>query len=383
MSHDRAPMVAAPHAWLAIALAAAGCSADQPTTKAQLGELVFHDPNLSSPAGQACADCHTAVVAFGDPEMSKSTSMGVVPGRFGLRNSPTAMYASYVPALHRGEHGWIGGLFWDGRASSLEDQAAAPLLNPLEMNNPDKASVVATVRRASYAPAFRELFGAGALDDVDAAFRHVTEALAAVERGPEFAPFSSKYDRFLAGEATLSSAEERGLAIFEDPARGNCAGCHPNRPGPDGAAPLFTDHSYANLGIPRYDNNLFYAQPPPMNPDGERFVDRGLGQTVGEVAEDGKFRVPTLRNVARTPPYGHNGYFANLPYMLDFLNSRDIGSESVGTCTRALASARCAWPGPEVPGTVDHRVGHLALSEQALSDLVAFLMILSDEEPRS
>jgi hypothetical protein len=79
----------------------------------------------------------------------------------------------------------------------------------------------------------------------------------------------------------------------------------------------------------------------------------------------------------------HNGYFANLPFMLDFLHSRDVGSESVGTCSRALASAYCAWPGPEVPATVDHRVGHLGLSGQELSDLVAFLTILSDEEPRS
>ncbi|HZJ68314.1 MAG TPA: cytochrome-c peroxidase, partial [Kofleriaceae bacterium] len=211
---------------LAIALGAAGCTAagctaDQPSTKEQLGELMFSDTNLSSPAGQSCADCHLARVAFRDPETSLATSMGIVPGRFGLRNAPTAMYASYVPALHRtGDGGWIGGLFWDGRADTLEDQAAAPLLNPLEMNNADKASVVATVRRASYAPAFRELFGPRALDDVDAAFAHVTEALAAFERGPAFAPFTSKYDRFLAGEATLSDAEQRGLAIFEDPARG-------------------------------------------------------------------------------------------------------------------------------------------------------------------
>ena len=374
---------------LAIALGAAGCTAagctaDQPSTKEQLGELMFSDTNLSSPAGQSCADCHLARVAFRDPETSLATSMGIVPGRFGLRNTPTAMYASYVPALQRsGEHAWIGGLFWDGRAGTLEDQAAAPLLNPLEMNNADKASVVATVRRASYAPAFRELFGPRALDDVDAAFAHVTEALAAFERGPAFAPFTSKYDRFLAGEATLSDAEQRGLALFEDPARGNCAGCHPSRPGPGGAAPMFTDFGYANLGVPRYDNSKFYAQPPPMNPDGERFVDHGLMQTVGEAAQDGKFRTPTLRNIARTPPYGHNGYFENLQYLVDFLNSRDVGSRAVGTCSRAVVSARCAWPAPEVPATVDHRVGHLGLSDQDISDIVAFLTILSDDEPRS
>jgi cytochrome c peroxidase len=364
-------------------IAAAGCSTESPS-KAQLGSLMFSDPNLSSPAGQACADCHLARVAFRDPESSRATSMGVVPGRFGLRNAPSAMYASYVPPLQRrDDHRWIGGLFWDGRAGTLEDQASGPLLNPLEMNNPDKATVVSAVRRASYAPAFRELFGAHALDDVDTAFAHVTEALAAFQQTPRFAPFSSKYDHYLAGEATLSDAEQRGLAIFEDPGRGNCAGCHPNRPEANGAAPMFTDFSYANLGVPRYSNNKFYVQPPPMNPDGERYIDHGLMQTVGDSAQDGKFRVPTLRNIARTPPYGHNGYFENLPFLIDFLNTRDVGSQAVGTCSRASASARCAWPGPEVAATIDRRVGHLGLSDQDVADLVAFLTTLSDAEPRS
>jgi cytochrome c peroxidase len=368
---------------LIAALAAAGCSAESPS-KAQLGSQLFSDPDLSYPAGQACADCHLARVAFRDPESSRATSMGVVPGRFGVRNAPSAMYASYVPPLQRiDDQHWTGGLFWDGRAGTLEDQAGGPLLNPLEMANPDKATVVAAVRRASYAPAFRALFGAHALDDVDTAFAHVTEALAAFEQTTAFAPFSSKYDHYLAGEATLSDSEQRGLAIFEDPARGNCAGCHPNRPGPNGAAPMFTDHSYANLGLPRYPNNKFYLQPAPMNPDGERYVDHGLMQTVGDPAQDGKFRVPTLRNIARTPPYGHNGYFENLPYLIDFLNTRDVGSQTVGTCTRVSPSARCAWPGPEIPATVDHGIGHLGLTDQDVTDLVAFLMILSDEEPRS
>jgi cytochrome c peroxidase len=352
-------------------------------TRDRLGALVFADTELSQPAGQSCADCHTARVAFRDPETSRSTSMGVVAGRFGLRNAPTAMYAQFAPPLHREAGGrWIGGLFWDGRAQSLEEQVAGPLLNPLEMNHPDKASVVAAVRRAAYAGAFRELFGLDALDDVDAAFAHLAEAVAAYERTAAFAPFSSRYDRYLAGEIALDDAEQRGLAIFEDPARGNCAGCHPSRPGPDGMPPLFTDWSYANLGIPRYDNNKFYVQPPPFNPDGGRYLDHGLAATVGDPAQDGKFRVPTLRNIALTPPYGHNGYFQNLPFLIDFLNTRDIGSVDVGTCSRAVAGSRCAWPGPEVPATVDRsHIGQLGLGDQDIADLLAFLAALSDEMP--
>jgi cytochrome c peroxidase len=368
---------------LAAAALAAGCSTTRSVTPEQLGAQMFADTNLSQPAGQACADCHASHVAFRDPESSRSTSMGVIPGRFGVRNAPSAMYASYLPPLHLDEQQrWVGGLFWDGRAQDLEDQAAGPLLNPLEMNNPDRATVVAAVRRSSYAPAFRALFGADALDDTDAAFRRITEVLAAYERSATFAPFSSRYDRYLAGQVALTESERRGLAIFEDPARGNCASCHPSRPGPDGAPPLFTDGTYANLGIPRYDNNKFYIQPKPMNPDGERFIDHGLMATVADPAQDGKFRVPTLRNIAVTAPYSHNGYFENLAYMLDFLNTRDIGSHDVGSCTRAKPNVRCAWPGPEVPATVDHRVGNLHLDDRDIADLLAFLATLTDEPAR-
>jgi cytochrome c peroxidase len=216
------------------------------------------------PAGQGCADCHAESTAFRDPESDRSTSMGAVSGWFGARNAPSAMYARYVPQLHYDAaiHGWVGGLFWDGRASSLEQQARMPMLHPLEMNNPQKASVV----RASYAGQFRDVFGAGALDDVDTAFYHVTEVLAAYEQAAAFAPFSSKYDRYLAGRATLTPDEQRGLAIFEDPRRGNCASCHPSRPGADGAPPLFTTFGYANLGIPRYRNRKFFVQRAPLNP---------------------------------------------------------------------------------------------------------------------
>ncbi len=353
--------------------AAAGCSSDRPTP-ARLGALVFTDPSLSTPAGQGCADCHAPSTAFRDPESDRSTSMGAVAGRFGARNAPSAMYARFAPPLHHdaATGGWIGGLFWDGRASSLEQQAGMPMLHPLEMNNPDKASVVRAIRRASYAGQFRAVFGADALDDVDAAFGHVTEVLAAYEQTAMFAPFSSKYDRYLAGRETLTPDEQRGLAIFEDPRRGNCASCHPSRPGVDGSPPLFTTFGYANLGIPRYRNSKFLVQPAAFNPDGDRYVDHGLMVTVGDPAQDGKFRVPTLRNVARTAPYGHNGYFENLQYMVDFLATRDVGS----------ADPAVKWAPPEVAATVDHEhVGHLGLSPRDIDDVVAFLGALTDERP--
>jgi cytochrome c peroxidase len=368
----------------ALALTACAQASSPPAasrdTPATLGALLFRDPSLSEPAGQACADCHDARVAFRDPEADHATSMGVVAGRFGSRNSQSAMYAALVPPLHFDPDAGqtTGGLFWDGRADSLEDQATGPLMNPLEMANPSKQVVVDKLRLGPNAEAFRVAFGDDALDDVDRAYAHMTSALAAFERTPTFAPFASRYDHYLAGQAALDASERRGLAIFEDPARGNCASCHPNRPAADGAPPMFTNYGYANLGIPAYANNLFYEQPAPLNPDGAKYVDRGLGRTLDDPREDGKFRTPTLRNIARTAPYGHNGYFANLSYFVDFLNTRDSGSEQVGSCSRVAPHTACAWPAPEVAATMDHLVGGLHLSEPDVADLVAFLNTLDD-----
>jgi len=329
---------------LALAAALAGCAEESsPTTeRAALGRLIFEDPALSQPPGQACADCHAARVAFRDPESDHSTSAGAIASRFGARNAPSTMYAPYIPELVldpvAGEY--RGGQFWDGRAAALEDQAALPLLNPVEMNNPDKATVVAAIARAPYARRF--------------------------------------------AAATLTAEALRGLAIFEDPARGNCASCHPSRPGPDGAPPMFTTYGYANLGVPRYANSAFFTQPRALNPAGPSYIDHGLMGTTGAPRDDGRFRIPTLRDVARTAPYGHNGYFASLPYILDFLNTRDVGSTEVGTCSRATPTATCAWPPPEVPRNLDPRVGHLGLSPDDLEALAAFLATLDDHQaPRA
>lgn len=307
---------------LLVGLLVGACSDEAPqlraTTREELGALLFDDPRLSEPAGQACSDCHGASAAFADPEDDR-TSVGVIAGRFGPRNAQSAMYSGFVPPLHvdpaTGQ--MAGGLFWDGRANTLEDQAAAPLLNPLEMNNPDKATVFAKVRSA-YARELKQIFGKDALKDADTAFAHVTEALGAFQRTAQFSPFSSKYDRVLAGTATLSEAEARGQAIFEDPARGNCASCHPSRPVAKGAPPLFTTFAYANINLPPFNDSPFLHLPVQLNPDGESYIDPGLAKTTGNPAHQGMFRVPSLRNVARTTPYGHNGYFRRLDEMVAF-----------------------------------------------------------------
>lgn len=347
---------------LAFALAV-GCSTPAPSPPATLesvGEALFFDPDLSSPGGQSCADCHDPTIAFVDPEGDR-TSAGIVRGRFGPRNAPTLMYASYTPLPHvDAQLGFVGGQFLDGRASSLEDQALVPFLNPLEMNNPDRRTVVGKVMRASYARSFRRVFGADVFEDVDRAFLSIGKAIAAFERTPRFAPFASRYDRYLAGAATLSDAEQRGLAIFQDPARGNCQSCHP--------PPLFTNHAYANIGIPRFRDAAFLQLGPELNPQGDAYVDRGLSQTTGDPRDDGKFRTPTLRNITYTQPYGHNGYFRDLREAVDLIVTRDAGS----------SRARRAWPAPEVPATIDPRIGRLPLDDRDIDDLVAFLRTLDE-----
>jgi cytochrome c peroxidase len=335
--------------------------------RAVVGEKLFFDTSLSSPAGQSCASCHREDRAFTAEASQGPTSEGAIQGRFGARNAPTAMYAAASPAFHsefRTEgKTFLGGQFWDGRASSLEAQAKGPLLNPIEMNNPDAAAVIAKVKAAAYRPLFEAAFGADALDDVDAAFDHVAEAIAAFERTPRFLPFSSKYDAYLAGTATLSPAEARGLAIFEDGNKGRCATCHPSQPN-EGSPPLFTDFKFENLGIPRNPDNPFYKQPASINPDGASYVDRGLGGVLGDSRFDGLFKAPTLRNITRTAPYTHAGYFKDLESIVHFYNTRDTDP---------------TWPAPEVPDTMnDKELGNLGLTDAEEDDLVAFLHTLED-----
>jgi cytochrome c peroxidase len=330
----------------------------------KLGKLAFFDESLSEPPGQACATCHNPETAFTDGRGSQPTSRGVLAGRFGVRNTPTAMYAARVPPLHysKDDNSFVGGLFWDGRVDSLEQQAQKPLLNPLEMNNAGEASVAKKLCAAPYAYLLREVFGSDVLDDDHRAYVALSAAIAAFERQPRFAPFSSKYDAFLAGTATLTAAETRGLAVFEDPKKGNCSACHPSRPDKDGKPPVFTDFTYDNLGIPANPANPYYSLPATLNPDGAGYVDRGLGFTIG-AEQDGRFRVPTLRNIARTAPYGHNGYFADLRAIVDFYNTRDTKP----------------WPPAEVPATVNHdELGNLGLSDGEVEDLVTFMFALDD-----
>ncbi len=328
-----------------------------------LGHKIFFDTNLSNPVGQSCASCHDPKTAFSEPDLDLPVSRGAETGKTGTINTPTAMYAAFIPAFHfNSEEGlFIGGQFLDGRESTLEAQAKQPFLNPDEMNNPDKASVIEKIRNATYADDFKLVFGQDALDDIDTAYNHVAAAVASFERSAIFNPFTSKYDYYLAGMVELSEQEERGLRLFEAENKGNCAACHPSQP-LDGKPPLFTDFTYDNLGVPANQKILEIK--------GADFVDMGLGKTVKDHpnaeagANNGKFKVSTLRNSAKTAPYMHNGVFTSLKEVVDFYNTRDVDPR---------------WAEPEIAaGMNTEELGDLKLSDQEVDDIVAFLRTLSD-----
>lgn len=357
---------------------------------AKLGRKLFTDTNLSEPKGQACASCHDVRVGFTDPDKQEPTSAGAVKSLYGPRNTPPAGYADFSPPFHQDEESglYIGGQFWDGRVDTLEQQAGGPFLGGVEMNNPSKAAVIAKVRKSDYARDFRKQFGPHAFDDVDTAYQNITVAIAAYERSAAFKRFSSKYDAYLKGTARLSKAEARGLALFNDPAKGNCAACHPSEPQRDPVSgditqlPLFTDYSYDNLGVPKNPANEWYKMPAHINPDGPAFVDKGLGgRTDLDLSREiGKFKVPSLRNIALTGPYMHNGYFTSLRSVVDFYNSRDVKSACRGDkVPESKALKAGCWPAPEMVTNINrNELGNLGLSETEVDDIVAFMGTLSD-----
>jgi cytochrome c peroxidase len=369
---------------LAILLALPACSmrAEDLPSKAKLGQKLFFDASLSTPLGQSCASCHDPAAGFADPDQDSPVSAGALPTLQGNRNAPTMLYAAFSPAFHFDpvEGLYKGGQFYDGRAKNLREQAKGPFLNPLEMANPSMASVVEKVRQADYAPLFEQVYGAGALDKTEAAYTRIADAIAAFERSPALKRFTSRYDYYLYGQAEFTEQERRGKQLFEDEGKGNCAACHPSRPATDGTPPLFTDFSYDNLGVPKNPDNPFYRLPPELNPQGYKFVDLGLGGFLQKAGEMGKFKVPTLRNIARTQPYMHNGYFKTLRGVVDFYSSRDIKAPCAADWMKERqALEQDCWPAPEVRHNVNHaELGALGLNVEEIDAIVAFLKTLDD-----
>lgn len=327
------------------------------TLRIEIGRSLYFDKALSNPDGQACSVCHAPKTSFSDPDHA-IVSEGIIDGAFVSRNSQSLAYVKYVPPLTIDASGiYHGGLFWDGRVNTLEEQLAGPLFNTAEMNNPDTMTVSDAIRKAEYYKDFLSLYGNG--DDLHV-YMSACNAIAAFERSEYLNEFSSKFDSYLLGKIELHEHEKRGLDLFQGKA--GCVKCHTMTPAPDGKI-LFTDYSYHNLGVPKNNNNPFYTTSPHLNDKGSSFIDLGLGNTTQAAEQNGKFRVPTLRNVQYTGPYFHNGYFRTLHEVVHFLNTRDHGN----------------FDTPEVTSNIAHQfTGSLQLSDEEEDAIVAFLLTLSD-----
>ena len=341
--------------WLipAIALSAAqSIGADESTLPAEIGKQIFLDTSLSRPQGQACVSCHQPSAAFAD---SRPVSPGAVGGKEGNRNAPSLMYAALIPGFAYEDlltpegteiFVWDGGLFHDGRAQDLFEQVQQPFLAANEMNLPDESELVARLRKASYASAFRGWVGKDVwLDDSRLAYYAYT-ALIEFLREPMFRPFDARIDDYLAGEkAALTESEKRGLDVFRG--AGKCADCHFLEP-VSWMGPLLSDFGYDNLGAPSRG---------PKDP--------GLGGHTGEASELGQFRAPSLRNVALTAPYFHNGSIETLKEVMEFYNKRDLEPDR--------------WGPTDYPETVNHDdMGDLGLTDQQVEDLTALMNAFTD-----
>jgi cytochrome c peroxidase len=392
----------------------------------QLGKSIFFDKNLSLKKNQSCAACHDPGYGWTGPNPAINLKGSVYPGSimtlFGNRKPPTAAYATTAPILNyiveEGEALFIGGNFWDGRATGerlgnpAADQALGPFLNPVEQALPDPACVVYRVctaqTPAQYPVAFEDVYpGAcdinwplgvdqscksGELVDMDqperdkvnAAYDNIGLAVAAYEASPEVNQYTSKYDAVLAGEAEFTPEEQTGFDVFDG--KGLCAACHVLDP-QDGDPALFTDYTFDNIGVPKNPENPVYD----VNPD---FIDLGLGeflrsrpeyQTFAD-ANDGKQKVPTLRNVDQrlgngfTKAYMHNGYFKSLESVVNFYNTRDVKPVCPDPLTtEGDALKQNCWPAPEVAENVNiDELGDLGLTPEEEAALVAFMKTLTD-----
>ena len=374
--------------WLVAAaalLVACGGAGSGPalSPEAAIGQRAFNDPSLSASGRLSCASCHAAEAGHGAPN-----SLAVQFGGMGLdvqgqRASQSLRYLAANAAFHFDPDGTpTGGFFWDGRADSLAEQAGIPLLGAREMANPDKASVVEKLARAQWADEFKAVYGADILGDADRAFDKLTQSLQRFQlEDVSFNAYTSKFDEVLRGNAVLTVRESRGLALFNDPAKGNCAACHTSTKAADGSHPLFTDFSFDNLGIPR---NMDIA----TNQNPASF-DLGLcGRPDLRDRDDlcGAFKVPSLRNVALRQVLFHNGKFKSLKDALTFYVQRDIAPHkwyprnpdgSIAKFDDLPVRLHSSVNTNEAP--YDRKPGDMpALNDREIDDVIAFLRTLSD-----
>jgi len=282
-----------------------------------LGKKLFFDPILSADNSLACAMCHRPQDGFSD---QRQFSIGI-DGIAGIRNS--------MPLQNLAFNG-NNTFNWDGSASSLEAQALEPVTNPIEMHNTWPNASAEIEADETYVMMFEQAFGTSSVDST-----LVTKALAQFIR--TLISGESKFDRHLRGEATLTASELSGFNVFMDESRGDCFHCHGN---PNN--PLWTDNIFHNNGLDAV------------------ITDRGRGDVTGDPRDFGLFKSPSLRNLAFTAPYMHDGRFATLDEVIDHYSEGLVFSETIDPLMKAIAQ------------------GGVQLAAQDKADLKAFLLSLSD-----
>ena len=282
-----------------------------------LGKKLFFDPILSGDNTQACADCHKPQNAFTD----NSRFSDGIDGVFGNRNSMPLFNLAW---------NYNDRFFWDGRTLSLEHQALEPVTNPIEMHNTWEVVVDRLSQHPEYPQLFNNAFGEGSITK-----EKTTKAIAQFER--TLISANSKFDRFLLGEATLTPEEQNGFDVFMDESRGDCFHCHGN---PNN--PLWTNNAFHNNGLDA------------------TFTDLGLGEVTGDPGDNGKFRSPSLRNLAYTAPYMHDGRFATLDEVINHYSEGLQNSPTIDPLMKKVNQ------------------GGVQLTDQDKADLKTFLLSLSD-----
>lgn len=377
------------------------------STKALLGEQLFSDTNLSFNRTQSCATCHNPDSGLADDRDNTgvagtpyAASLGDDGASLGDRNAPTASYAAFSPTFSEGTRsrvasqqtsgvedyeGFLGGQFWDGREANLTGQAGGPPINPIEMGMPDIASVVdRLLENSDYVEAFENLYGADVFNDADTAYAAMTESIAAFETNDaeQFYPFDSKYDRSLTGDYAYSVTSKAilGKARFFSSDL-TCASCHQLRPIGD-TGEIFTSFEYHNIGVPINTELRSANGTAAETPD---YVDEGLylNSLVDSETERGKFKVPTLRNIAVTAPYMHNGVFQELDTVLRFYEHAKTralgGDDTAGNETNPETGL--PWADPEITDNIEDDLlggNDITLDDETVEALECFFLSLTD-----
>lgn len=346
--------------------------------KALLGQILFFDNTLSFQRNLNCASCHSPDHAFVDIRENsgeKMVSQGDDLVSFGKRNSPTMLYAKFSPEFYFDEKNneYIGGQFWDGRAKHLQEQAGMPPIDPAEMAMPNKLSVAKRLlHNPMYANLFTQHYGQSVWESPESVYHAMEDALMVFQRDKKLlAPFDSQYDKYLKGEYQLSALEQKGMELFFDKAQTSCSNCHQRHAEAGQNEETFSNYRYYNIGVPSNKRLISHNNLP------KDFVDYGLFENPrvkGDSAQKGKFKVPTLRNVAVTAPYMHNGIFKELRTTILFFDHFNNPDRKENPETRQ------PWAEAEYSATFDKSLlKGKALNDEDIDALEAFLKVLTDE----